>query len=96
MNDSVFGELKVHNPRLKEQRKSLTVTCRVVESRKVFRFTSTLGTPEHERFAIVRRTNRTQSMMRSSLVGSALRIFEYDRVSIPMHDSDTRAYLVSL
>ena len=93
MNNSVFGELKVHNPRLKEQRKSLTITCRAVESRK---FTSTLGTPGLERFVIVMRTNRTQSIMCSSLVGSALRIFEYDRVSIPMYDSDTRAYLVSL
>ena len=57
---------------------------------------STLGTPGLERFVIVRRTNRTQIMMRSSLVGSALRIFEYDRMSIPMHELHTRAYLVNL
>ena len=96
MNNSVFGELKVHNPRLKERRKSPAVTCRAVESRRVSRFMSTLGTHGLESLVIVRRTNRTQSMMRSSLVGSALRIFEYDRVSIPMYDFDTRAYLVSL
>ena len=85
MSDSVFGELKVNNPRLKERRKSLTVTCRAVESGKVSRFTSTVGTPGHGRLVIIRRTNRTQSMTPSSLVGSALRIFEYDIVSVPMH-----------
>ena len=68
MNDLIFGVLKVHNPRLKERRKPLTVTCQAVESRKVSKFMSTLGTPGLERFVIVVRTDPTGSILSSFLL----------------------------
>ena len=96
MSDSVFGELKVNNPRLKERRKSLTVTCRVVKSRKVSRFMSTLGTPGLEEFVTGGRTDGTGGVLSSSEVVPTPMTFDYAIIRILMQDSDARAYLVYL